>query len=83
MGLPNTPEETQRAPFPTDTVVPLNRNKWNLEKDVVYTARGFTYDGTTLDLQQPSPTCLVAPVLNDPAIDAGWAELFAGLCSWS
>ena len=83
MGLPNAPEEIQRAPFPTDTLVLLNRREWVLEKEVVYMARGFTYDGNTLDLQQSSPTTLVAPVLNDPATDAGWAELFAGLGSWS
>ena len=83
MGLPTAPNETQRAPYPTDSLVLLNQRDWNLEKDVVYTARGFTYDGKTLDLQQASPTCLVAPVLNNPATDAGWAELFAGLGSWS
>ena len=83
MGLPNSPGETQTAPYPTDTIVSLNQREWRLETEVVYTARGFTYDGQTLDLRDPSPTCLVAPVLNDPATDAGWAELFAGLGSWS
>ena len=83
MGLPNSPGETQTAPYPTDTIVPLNQREWRLETEVVYTARGFTYDGQILDLRDPSPTCLVAPVLNDPASDAGWAELFAGIGSWS
>ena len=50
----------------------------------MYTAREFTYDGKTLDLHQASPTCLVAPVLNNPEVSNwSWVQgrAFGGLAT--
>ena len=54
-----------------------------MEVGKVYVASGFKFSNGTLGLPAKGPLSAVTQVVNDHQKTSEWAELFAGLGSWS
>ena len=83
LGLPNNPEEVQVPAVFTDCQLRLDKGPWELLIGRVYVVRGQVVRGGMLILPPQSPNAVVAQVVNGMEDAATWAELFAGLGSWS
>ena len=77
LGLPNRPEETQTQPVFTENYLGLICGPRQILTGHVYVTRGFQITDSNLILPQDSR------VANGITDATKWAELFAGIGSWS
>ena len=83
LALPNRPEETQTQPVFTENYLGLICKPRQILTGHVYVTRGFQIIDSSLILPQDSPHAVVARVANGITDAIKWAELFAGIGSWS
>ena len=83
LGLPNKPEETQTQPVFSKHYLGLICGPRRILTGHVYVTRGFHIAESNLILPQDSPHAVVARVANGITDATLWAELFAGIGSWS
>ena len=83
LGLPNKPEETQTQPVFSEHYLGLICGPRRVLTGHVYVTRGFRIVESNLILPHDSPHAVVARVANGITDATLWAELFAGIGSWS
>ena len=83
LGLPNRPEETQALPAFTDRYLGLVCGDRHIMIGHVYVTKGFQIIDSNLVLPQDTPHAIVTRIANGINDVTQWAELFAGIGSWS